>query len=98
MSPVVKTSIGVILLLSIAGGLYWYLVMNKKAPVPQATVEQTLVSTTPPVVTLPSGTEATDAALAQDLGAVDANLNGFATDNTDISNGLSDTPVQQASL
>lgn len=97
MTSAVKTSLGVVLLIVIAGGMYWYTNM-REAPTEGVTVEESGDSSLSAATTLPTGSATEDDALDQDLSAIEAQMNGFAEDNASVTKGLADEPVQQASL
>ncbi len=48
--------------------------------------------------TLPTGSSTADAALTADMSAIDAQINGFGSDNAGVNSGLTDQQVQQTSL
>jgi hypothetical protein len=101
MSSAVKVVLAVIVLAVLAGGIYWYV---SKAPASTSVGEETgteqagTSSNNDSSASLPSGASTADVSLDQDLGAIDTQLNAFASDNTSVDQSLNDTPVSQSSI
>ena len=79
----------IIVLAIIFGAYYWYATS-------QSVVDEN--AGTEPTATLPTGSDTADAALDQDLGAIDAQIGAFGSDNANVTSGLSDVAVPQSSL
>ena len=87
----------VAVLAALLGWWYWSQgVAHAPAPAQEATTTASTGSTQS--AGLPSGSTADNAALGQDLTAIDGQMNGFASDNASVDGSLSDKPVQQSSL
>lgn len=78
MSQTAKIVLGIaiVAVILLAAFYYWH---TAKAPAPANTAAN------PEVSTLPSGTNTSDAALQQDLSAIDAQLQSVQQDNSDAS-------------
>lgn len=82
-------------------GAWWYWAGQSGVPAVQSTQPAQSAQTNAAggtSGTLPSGSATSDAALNQDLSAMDSQMGGFASDNSSMSASLSDQPVQQSSL
>ena len=86
----------IIIVAILAGLLWWYL--------PQGTggsATGTPATSTSTQAVAPTGSPSigsSDAALTNDLSAIDAQMSAFASDNASVDGSLSDKPVQQSSL
>lgn len=101
MSYKAKIITGVIVAVVVIGGAWFELSMENKTNSPAA--YQTNVGTQNPTTTNSnsagtgvSQTDTSNAGLQADLSSVDSQMNGFASDNTSINQGMSDQPVQQS--
>lgn len=89
-----KIVIGIIVVAVVIGiGYYWYSSTKPSAPVTTATNTQGTAAPAGP--TLPSGTNTSNDALAQDVASVDADVSAMNGDTTAIDTGLSDKAVAQ---
>lgn len=103
MPNTVRNVLLLIVIVAIAGGLYYWSsgknlwnVGSEENQMEEGngnTEEATSTS-----ATLPTGSDASDASLDTDLGAMDTQLNAFTSDNTSVNAGLSDTPTEQSSI
>jgi hypothetical protein len=84
MSTTAKVLIGIVVLVLIGAGIYYY--TKTPAAAPANTAE------------LPSGSDTSDAALDKDMQSMDAQMSAFSQDNASIDSGLNDQQVQQSSL
>lgn len=78
-----------------AGAYYWFdHSSGSTPPVSQsATASDAGNQVVPP--TLPTGTDSSDEALAQDVASVDTDLGAMAGDTSSIDSGINDTPISQ---
>lgn len=102
MSNTTKVTVAVVALAVILGGAYYWYVSQPATPeattVGTATPNTNSVSSTSGASTLPSGTQTSNQALGQDLSAIDTQLSGLNSDNTNVSQSVNDQQVQQSSL
>ena len=90
----------------IIGGIWWWIGMNmnKTAVAPTNSVTQNQAPVNSPTQTQtstvngPSATDNSNVGLQTDLSNIDSQMNGFSSDNTNVSQGMNDQSVQQASL
>ncbi len=101
MSTLLKFFIGILILVGVGAAAWWggYLDQFIKKPVAQQTTET--ATSTPqqeeqPIAGMSKKTDASDAALTQDVGAIDTQLQGLTTDAATIDTSLSDKPVTQS--
>lgn len=99
-----STAIKWILVLIIIGGIGWFAWSRGmfSGPQPQASNTPNTSTTTAPTTPPPdpngmsAATDTSDAAIAQDTAAVDAQMQALDTDSTNIDASLADKPVAQA--
>ena len=97
MPNTAKTVTAVIIVLLVAGGgYYWYTHMPSQTG-SYATAQQNSgeATTATAVASLPGGTSDSDASLNSDTAAIDAQMNGLNTDNTDTNSSINDQPISQ---
>ena len=87
----------IVALLILAGVYYWY---THKAVAPATTTSAAAVTAAPAssaqrASSLPSGSDTSDAALAQDASSINAQMQSFNSDNAAIDSGMNDKPVSQ---
>lgn len=91
----------------VAGGAWWWMSMSQTAvapvnsnhPFPETQTQP--MQPTPTTPTSNNGVSMTDdsnAGLQTDLSNIDSQMNGFASDNASVNQGMNDQPVQQAQL
>jgi uncharacterized protein (UPF0333 family) len=99
MNTTGKVIIGVIVVLVIAGGAYyWYSHMQSESSAAMTASSTTAMMTGSAAAAnnpLPSGTSTSDSSLNQDTAAIDAQMNGLDSDNTQTSASMNDQPVSQ---
>jgi flagellar basal body-associated protein FliL len=97
----------IVLIIVVAGAFYWF--MHSKSGTPSFTASSTSMTATTSntasaqsgtidaagAAALPGGTSDSDAALQQDTAAIDAQMGGLNTDNTNTSASLNDQPISQ---
>lgn len=98
MSKTVKIVLWVIILIIVV--VVVWLVMagnstNNAVPAGQASPVAVPPSTSTSGVLQTSPTDTSNASLNQDLGSIDAQLNGLASDSASVDQGLNDQPVPQ---
>ncbi len=97
-----KWIIGLLLVVALAAGVWWSGVLEPYMPGGGAQQMATTTPETPtPQATQPqsdlptAGSDTTDAALTQDLAAVDAEIQALVSDAAALDSGLNDKPVTQ---
>ncbi len=97
MSNTLKVVVTVIVVLIIALALYfWYAAAHSNnAANRSADVSAPFSSGTSNMAMLPGGASNSDAALTQDTAAIDAQMNGLASDNANTNTSLNDQPLSQ---
>lgn len=86
MSQTSKIVLGVAVLAVVALGVFYYWhAMQQTAPAGTESAE---------VTSLPSGAKTDDASIEQDLSSVDAQLQGVASDNSDVNTSVSAAAAQ----
>ncbi len=80
--------IGIIVVLAVLGGAYWYWSTNAGPWGAAGTYQGAAMSTSSP-------SDASDTAIDQDAAAIDAQLKAAAGDSTTVSSSLNDKPVTQ---
>ena len=97
-----KWIIGIIVVALVAGAVWYSGALNKFM---QPTAMQETATTTPATTTqaapqpengMAANNDASDAALTQDTAAVDAQMQGLTTDNSNVDSSLSDKEVTQS--
>ena len=88
----------IVALVVIGGAYYWY--QGGTMPWGNEPTEYGAdsESAAAPSDTLPTGTDASDAALGQDAAAIEAQLDAFGSDNASVDAGLGDVAGEQSSL
>ena len=87
MSSSLKAIVWIVIVVIVAGGVWWYLGSHKtEAPNTQTGNANT------PAATLSQGN--TNQNLAQDLTSIDAQMNGLASDSASVSQSMNDQPIQ----
>lgn len=98
MSTSAKVVTWVIVAVVVVGGAWWWFSMSHTAGAPATA----LAPTAPPSGATATGTatvtDNSNAALNANLSQIDAQMNGFASDNAGVNQGLDDQPVQQSQL
>lgn len=96
-----KWIIGIIVVLLVAGAVWYSGVLGNMHPA--VTTTQTATTTPDTTATQPqpengmaATNDASDAALTQDTAAVDAQMQGLTTDNSNVDSSLSDKQVTQS--
>lgn len=95
-----KWFIGIVVIALAAAGLWWSGWLGKMIPSPTATsTPQSQTPTTTPQVQAPlngmsANEDASDAALIQDVAAIDAQMQAYTTDSAEVDSSLNDKSVQ----
>jgi hypothetical protein len=97
MSNTTKIVTAVIVVIIIAGGgYYWYTHMpSEMGMASSADQNGTASGTAAAVASLPGGSSDSDAALNSDTAAIDSQMSGLSSDNTNVSSSINDQPVSQ---
>lgn len=103
MTTTGKVLVGIIVVLIIAGGAYyWYAQTHnpataavQEASTPDAMAGMDMSTSSMQKSDLPSGTGTSDTSLNQDTAAIDAQMNGLDSDNSDVNSSINDQPVSQ---
>ncbi len=93
-----KWIIGIIVIALAGAGLWWSGWLGKMTPSQTATTTPETVQQTPqaeaPTNGMSANTDASDTAVAQDTAAVDLQIQGLATDSSQIDSSVNDKSVQ----
>lgn len=96
MQSVGKIILWIVIAILVLGGIYyWYTKGGAQTPSTSTPTASQSDSNTTGAVTLPSGADTSDAALSQDLNAIDGQSAVMASDSSAIDAGMND---QQTSL
>jgi len=94
MQSIGKIILWIVIALLVLGGIYyWYSKGATQTPSTTTADQTTSANSTTGVVTLPSGSDTSDAALTQDFTAVDSQSSGMAADSAAIDAGMNDKPT-----
>lgn len=89
MSKSTKLMLSILVLLIVAGGLYyWFVYRAGMTPVTGAEFNESST-------TLPSGSSTTDTSLQQDTAAIDAQLKGLSSDSTSVQSSMDESAQTQ---
>lgn len=91
MTTTAKVVLGIIIVILIALGAYYFSQQGPSGTMNGSPATETQTQGGAQSATNPS--DASDAALIKDSAAIDAQINGFASDNATVDSGLNDKPV-----
>lgn len=99
MSTVSKWIIGIVCLAALAWLVWWSGWLTKpgsQAPTDTSTNQATTTAQdNTPINGMSANNDASDAAIAQDTAAIDAQLKAYATDSSDVDSSMNDKQVTQ---
>lgn len=95
MQSVLKTLLWILVVIVIAGGIYYWYQNAHSAPASPATSEATSTGDGAPASLLASGSDTSDAGLSQDLAGIDTQMSTLDADTASIDSGLNDQPIPQ---
>lgn len=92
MTTTAKVVLGIIIVILIALGAYYFSQQGPSGTMNGSPATQNAVQGGN-AQTATNSSDASDAALVKDSAAIDAQINGFASDNSTVDSGLNDKPV-----
>ncbi|HEX8947145.1 MAG TPA: hypothetical protein VF829_02950 [Candidatus Paceibacterota bacterium] len=103
MSQTTKVLLTVVAVVVVLGGIYYFYARTRTGSVSDEQqvgmmVPQETVGTSSEAAVLPTGNDTSDAALGQDLSAIDSQISGLNADNASVNQSLNDQQVTQSSL